>query len=125
MTTGIVKSARISKAIGWLIVLICLALAVAAAWRGFRSIPATFSYGLQAEFAELPADDAALEAWLKAQPGVIDRLVHVKRTGNAVGVIWMMTQTVGGEPPAPDLLAAFERLGYRGRVRVDGDYRGD
>jgi hypothetical protein len=35
-----------------------------------------------------------------------------------------MSQTVGGEPPVPDLLAAFERLGYRGRIRVRWDYSG-
>src|SRR4051812_47364721 len=38
-------------------------------WQMGRMIKASYGYGVEATFAELPVDDDGFEAWLKTQPG--------------------------------------------------------
>jgi hypothetical protein len=94
-------------------------LLVAGAWVGLHFIPASVGYTVEAEFASLPADDHELEAWLKTEPGVVPHTVYVWRKKAAPKVVvvdFTMVKSEWGSPPFPDLEAACERLGYRGRV---------
>ena len=105
------------------VVLFVIAGLVVAGWYGLRQMKASFSYGICAEFEHLPENDTEFETWIKAQPGVVR--ADVVRTGNSVGVIFIMVQTVGSrQPPVPDVSAAFDRLGYKGLIRTDYDWRG-
>lgn len=99
---------------------------VVAGWLALRQIPASFGYGIRVEFDTLPANDKPLEEWMKAQPGVVEHTVHVARNGNSVGMLWIMTQSIGPRgPPVPDFRTAFERFGYKGPGPIHYDWRGD
>ena len=112
-------SPRTKKAVRWL-----LAFAVVAAmlyvgwWYLCSSLYASIGYEVEAEFAELPPDDTALQAWLKQQPGVIPTLTYVQRTGPSKKVLQVnvvMSRNLLGEPPIPDLEKTCAELGYRGQ----------
>lgn len=109
----------------WHVPLAVVAALVGGAWYGLRQIRASVGYGVRVPFEQLPPNDGALEAWWKAQPGVVSHTVYVERKGNAVGVLWVMSQYAGrNEPPVPDFLDAFKALGYREAGPVHYDWRG-
>jgi hypothetical protein len=74
-------------------------------------------YGESAEFAEMPADDTALEDWLSKQPGVVR--AFVRRDANTIRINWIMSRDLLGDPPLPELREQFDRFGYRGLSRHD------
>lgn len=78
-----------------------------------RSSPA-IRYELCAEFAEVPADDRALEEWLRNEPGVSNQSSYVNREQNAIRISWEMSRDTMGYPPRPDFIKNFGRLGYHG-----------
>jgi hypothetical protein len=93
---------------------------------GVHLIPASWSYDVEAEFTSLPADDHELEAWLKAQPGVVPHSVSVSRKQGAPNVVvigFVIVRPEWGNPPVPDMEAACARLGYRGHVGKFKDRR--
>jgi hypothetical protein len=67
---------------------------------------------MRAEYARMPADDLNLVQWLRAQPGVVEHTVHVKREGRVLRVWLMMMQDMRGSQPLPDLSRACDSLGY-------------
>jgi hypothetical protein len=71
---------------------------------------------VSAQFARMPADDEALKDWLKTQAGVIPRTVIAERRGDKLYVRFIMSQTVSGNPPFPDLSDQCVDLGYGPRV---------
>lgn len=85
-----------------------------------QKVRASFSYGVRAEFREVPPEDKELEQWLASQPGVVR--VGVGRDGKVIQVVWIMVQNLRGSPSAPDIRSEFERLGYRGLVDYNGDW---
>jgi hypothetical protein len=89
-----------------------LLLAIAA-----KKITPSYVYGIRAQFAALPANDAALEAWLSARPGVVR--VHVIRKKNEIDIIWIMSQDLMRSPPVPDVRAEFEKLGYMNLIAYE------
>jgi hypothetical protein len=98
----------------YLVVLAAVAVAVGgASWVIVRALragdDAAFVYHVRAAYAGLPADDRALEAWLRAQPGV--RNVAVGREANVLVVTY---ERAAADPPL-GLLAECDRLGYTGR----------
>ena len=98
--------------------LIAMALAglVFAAFRlAATIIRPSIVYGESAEFAELPADDRAIEQWLATQPGVVR--TFATRESNTIRVNWIMSRDLLGNPPIPNLRDQFERFGYRGLSR--------
>jgi hypothetical protein len=100
-----------------LIGLVVLGGALTAVWVGLKSIPATLIYSVEAEFAEMPADDKALEEWLRTQPGVAKAIVGQREGEPRVLVVWLIMVRDGwGRPPFPDLEAKCDELGYRGRA---------
>ena len=81
----------------------------------------TIGYGIRAEFRSLPADDAALIAWMKEQPGVIN--CYVNRDSDTIIVVyWNMSQNVAG-PPTPELRDVFDTFGYKRLVSFDPHWR--
>jgi hypothetical protein len=74
--------------------------------------PAT--YGWRIEYSEFPADDLALEDWLRSQEGV--HITTLRREGNTL----MLTYTRHANLPPLDILAECERLGYKGRGSFSG-----
>jgi hypothetical protein len=95
---------------------VVLAALTGAAYVGLKFIPASIGYTVEAEFEEMPADDAALEAWLLTQPGVARAIVG-EHTGqpNKLVVTLIMVRNTWGQPPFPNLESKCEELGYRGR----------
>jgi hypothetical protein len=82
-------------------------------WFGYRVVTATWAHTYWLEYATLPADDEALAAWLRSQPGV--SAPSVTREGNTLVVqfkqrsLWM----AGG----PNVVGEADRLGYSGLRR--------
>jgi hypothetical protein len=72
-------------------------------------------YEVVAEFAELPPDDAALQAWLKQQPGVAVVIVSRPEPKKVV-IHLLMSQNLHDKPPFPDVEKACAELGYKGQV---------
>lgn len=111
---------------GLLIAAVVVTVILIAAWLALRQLPVSFGYGIRAEFEHLPENDKPFEEWMKSQPGVVERTVHVSRHGGSVGVMWIMVQTAGPrEPPVPDFRAAFERFGYKDLRGIRYDWHGD
>jgi hypothetical protein len=81
-------------------------------WYLFASI----GYEVETEFAELPPDDVALEAWLKQQPGVAVVGVSRAESRKAVRINLIMSQNLHYRPRFPDVEKACEELGYRGQI---------
>lgn len=89
-----------------------------AAWHGLHSIPASIGYEVEADFAEVPPDDGALEAWLRSHPGVWSASVSRHPVGGRTR-LWVlvgMTRDGFGRPPFPDLGGACADFGYRGQA---------
>lgn len=99
-----------------LIVLASVVVASVVAWQLFiHNVYVSFDFCAETEFGKMPADDQLLVEWLKAQPGVVSRTVHVKRFGpkeHTVEVMWIQSQTLAGNPPYPDLNQKCAELGY-------------
>jgi hypothetical protein len=70
----------------------------------------------------MPANDKALYEWLRAQPGVIPRLVAIGRfeDGKLLYVSFTMSRNLAGQPPFPDLDGEVGKLGY---TESDGPFR--
>ena len=78
-------------------------------------LSASIFYDVAAHYTHMPSDDQALKAWIKSQPGVVARTVHVERKGDELRVTFIMSQTVfGRQPPFPKqgLLDTCASLGY-------------
>ena len=73
---------------------------------------------VRADFSRLPADDGPLESWLKAESGVVQHTVHIKREGKTIRVWFIMSQDIFNRPPHPDLAGACDSLGYSPRARL-------
>jgi hypothetical protein len=78
-----------------------------------RLIPMGRIYCLKAECAQMPANDERLEEWLKAQTGVVEDTIHIKREGRSLRVWFLMIQNSYDSPPMPDLSKACDSLGYK------------
>jgi hypothetical protein len=78
-------------------------------------------YAQRIEYTTLPADDAALVEWLRAQPGVSG--AAVSREGRVLVVSFSMRTM--GSAPGPDVIAEAERFGYQGRGSFSGSLRGN
>lgn len=85
-------------------------LLAAVGWVGYRLATATTRYTYRLAYATMPADDEALAAWLKGQPGV--SRPSVAREGSTLVVEFTLRAARGG--PAPDVAAEAGRLGYSG-----------
>jgi hypothetical protein len=68
----------------------CLYLAREAARKNIPSV----RYESFAEFESMPADDTALEEWLRNEPGVLPRSAYVDRQQNALRITWSMSRDV-------------------------------
>lgn len=85
-------------------------------WYGMDRVPVDFSYGLEAEFIDVPPDDDSLSAWVRSQPGVYRSHVQRVRVGDRwrVEVIFGIIRDSSGQPLLPDVDTAAAELGYRG-----------
>lgn len=86
------------------------------AW--FASMPTPFIVDLQAEFDSLPPNDDELEAWLNAQPSIFR--AHCERKSKSLLRISFTHERSAlgallGKSPFPDVEAACDQLGYKGR----------
>jgi hypothetical protein len=112
------------KAIKWLgIVAVLGAALLAGRYWLLRSVRASLSYCMEAEFARLPPDDDRLVEWLKVQPGVVAHTVLVRRfggEGKQLEVGFLQVRSLAGDPPFPDLDRKCRELGYRA---PDGPFR--
>ena|SRR5262245_45910221 len=110
-------SRRTKKAVRWLFAFAVVAAMLYVGWWSLCEFVfhASIGYEVEAEFAELPPDDAALEAWLKQQPGVL--IVEVTRieSRKAIRIFLLMGQNLHYKPPVPNLEQACAELGYRGQ----------
>jgi hypothetical protein len=99
------------RALRYVALVAVFAAVVAAGWGVYQreTAPPRWSQTYRAEYATLPPDDAALEAWLKGQPGVSD--VRVERQGSTIAV----SLDLPAQHPALSITAQCERLGYTGR----------
>ena len=79
-------------------------------WFGYRVVTATWAHTYWLEYATLPADDEALAAWLRAQPGVTG--ASVTREGGTLVIGFTQSFLRGGL--APDVFGEATRLGYDG-----------
>lgn len=104
--------------------LIFLGLAILA-WFALGVVRPSVGYAVCAEFAVMPADDDALEEWLRGQPAVVGHTVHVAREGARLEVFFILSRGLRGGPQAPDLQGACERLGYSGRTSPFVNCRGE
>ena len=77
-----------------------------------RRLPFSQFYSLVAHYARMPIDDKPLEDWIKEQPGIVARTVHIGRKGDELRAIFIISQSMFGSPPTPNLESACERLGY-------------
>jgi hypothetical protein len=82
-----------------------------------KKITPSYIYAIRAEFTTFPDDDAALQAWLSAQPGVVK--VMVSRELNEIDIVWIMSQDLRRSPPVPDVRAEFEKLGYMNLIAYE------
>ena len=76
-----------------------------AGWYGLHFIPADFSYGVEAEFEELPTSDEKLEQWVQGKSCVFRAWVERKSVGARTRLLVTigMTQNLWRDPPFPDL----------------------
>jgi hypothetical protein len=75
-----------------------------------------YGYTVESEFSSVPADDARLAGWLRAQPGVIEDHVRINRypaaTTTAVVVHFVQSRNMLGTPSFPAMDSACRDLGY-------------
>ena len=86
-------------------------LALGAAWLCAQRLHVSRVYNVTAHYRHMPYDDKPLENWLKVQPGVVAGTVHSKREGDELHVMCVMSQTVLGSPPFPELSDVCAVLG--------------
>jgi hypothetical protein len=98
---------RIKYGCAALIVLLLVAL-----WLATGFLRPSVGYTMCAEFASLPADDQALEQWLRKQPHV--HTVHAKRDGRTLEVFYIINRNRFQK--LPDVQAQCAVLGYSGQV---------
>lgn len=80
-------------------------------------VQVSVGYSIETDFENMPENDRALKAWLRDQPGVVPRTVHVARpSGKNLFVNFIMSRNLRGQPGVPDLDAACGKLGYGGPV---------
>jgi hypothetical protein len=108
-----------ARTVKCLSVLLGLMATIGVVWVGSRFIPVSQVYSVRAEFDTLPPNDRELERWLRSQKGVLSHTVCVERHGQTLRVIWIMTQSMNGSPPTPELERAWERLRYVNASNVD------
>jgi len=77
-----------------------------------RRFPVSQFYSMVAHYARMPIDDKPLENWIREQPGIVARTVHIVRKGDELRAIFIMSQSMLGSPPTPNLESTCERLGY-------------
>ena len=80
-----------------------------------KTIHASLGYTVESRFAQLPADDSQLQAWIRSQPGIAAHTVSVDRVdheGKTVRVFFIQSRALSGDPPLPDLDGACNRFGY-------------
>lgn len=90
---------------------IILAL-VALVWLTSVFLRPSVGYNICAEFASMPADDEALEQWLRTQPHVHN--VYAKRDGRRLEVFYIINRSPFER--LPDVQAQCAVLGYAGQV---------
>jgi len=73
---------------------------------------ASIGYGVSACYTQMPADDKALEEWLKAQPMVVPSTVHIGRKGDELYILFMRSEPICPRPPFPKLADECASLGY-------------
>ncbi len=105
-----------------LLVIATIGIALLSFYVWAKSQSVSRGYEVEAEFAELPPDDVALEDWLEAQPGVA-RVIVGQRTGepNVLAIVLIIVRTGWDRTPFPDLNAKCDELGYKGRVGMFRD----
>jgi len=105
---------RLSKSISLRVIVVAIAIVVFCATCVYFIIHvrASFLYHVTAVYDRMPADDRLLEKWLKSQPGIVEHTVHTERAGHALHVRFIMSRTLFGSPPFPDLSRACDGLGY-------------
>jgi hypothetical protein len=101
--------------IRWFLFVIFAVIALAGVGFWLRyTIKASCGYDVQANYDAMPADDKALETWIKTQPGVVEHTVLVQRDGHQLVAYFIMAQDLSGRPTFPDLDQACATLGYKG-----------
>ena len=101
----------------FLIAFALIAAILAGGWACLKFLPASLGYTVEAEFADFPPDDTALEEWLRRQPGVVKAFVGQREGEPGVLVIdVLMVRNGWGDPPFPDLETKCDELGYHGRA---------
>ena len=96
----------------YLAIILLLVLVLGEGWWLAHKIKSSNGYNVQAEFAQLPPNDEALEEWLRQQPGVVEHAVHVERNGQNVRVFFIIVQNLRKQPPFPRLEEQAAVLGY-------------
>ena len=84
-----------------------------------KNMHGSFGYAVESQFAQLPADDSQLTAWIQSRPGIVAHTVHVERVGEnekTIRVFFIQSRNLAGEPPFPDLDGACSRFGYSSPV---------
>ena len=71
----------------------------------------SWNYRVSARYTRIPLDDDELQNWLRIQPGVVANTVHLKRNGNEIHIIFIMSQNLNGSPPVPDISHECDQLG--------------
>jgi hypothetical protein len=111
---------RIAK---WLLAAAVVLGVVYAVWQVFcHNVHASLVYVVEARFEKMPPNDKALIEWLRSQPGVIPHLVAIGRfdDGKLLYVSFIMSRSLAGQPPFPDLNGQVSSLGY---IDSDGPFR--
>ena len=93
-------------------VLVAIFVVAASTWFFYHNLHATSDYSYRIEFTVLPPDDAVLQDWLRAQPGVSK--ATVTREGKQLLVSFEMP----GSHTTPDVLNQCGQLGYQSPIRL-------
>jgi hypothetical protein len=88
----------------------------------FHVLQVSLIYEVHATYIQMPADDKVLESWLKTQPGVLAHTVHIERQGNDIRAVFMLSKTIHGGAPPPDLSNTCDRFGYAPFTKWTKDY---
>jgi len=94
-----------------------------ARWRdGMLSaaVASLVSHCMTVDCSELPADDKALEEWLRSNPYV--QVLRINRRGKTVEAVWGTSGELAkllGDRPIAEFRLELERLGYKGLTRLE------